>query len=81
MKFGDIKFLIDKKNEPMVIVNDATYELIREGEVVTSGSCDIIEGKILRILFEANEVGSYKLILTYRVGEEIRKPRYYINVS
>ena len=70
--------IISTKNEK-VVITEATYTIAHDGELFTSGSCEV-EENIMQFLAEMNEYGVYDVEVTYKVAPEVRKARCRINV-
>ncbi|MBR4419345.1 MAG: hypothetical protein IKV70_06425 [Phascolarctobacterium sp.] len=75
-----VQFAIHSSKSQKVVVTQANYELTQKGEVVESGSCEIVDGATLQILLEVSKAGNYELEVTYMVAPEIRKARCTVNV-
>ncbi len=63
-----------------VVVTDARYELLKNGEVVKTGKADI-DGRKLSCMFEAEETGSFLLRVFVTVPPETVKAEVNIDVS
>lgn len=63
-----------------VVVTDAYYELLKNGEVVKTGIVDI-DGRKISCMFEAEETGSFLLRVFVTVPPETVKAELYIDVS
>lgn len=63
-----------------VVVTDAHYELLKNGEVVKTGNVDI-DGRKISCMFEAEETGSFLLRVFVTVPPETVKAELYIDVS
>ena len=61
-------------------ISSATYELLRNNEVVESGELEI-NGHKLSYYFTPQERGFYLFEVTYKVGGSTRMARYHINVD
>ena len=72
--------IVPKKSSDVVVVTEATYELINQyKKIVDSGTCDI-DGKVLTILLAPVDVGSYTLKISARVGAERIIEKSVVNV-
>lgn len=71
-----------KKTNEIAVVNSALYELIncKDEKTVDGGNCEIESNK-LKILLDLVESGTYKLIVTARIGVEIIKSNTIVKVG
>lgn len=64
--------IIPNSKEDIVVISSATYEILRGGQVIKSGNCEIdSETKIVGFLFEADDVGKYTARFRVTVPPEI----------
>ena len=75
-----VQFLISSKKKEPIIITSATYTVTHNGEMVTSGDCEI-DGSTILVLLDPLNIGSYQLEITYTIPPEIRKARCEIDVS
>ena len=72
--------IFPKKKSEVVVITYADYVLKnRDGEIVDSGICEI-DGRELSAFLSMQTKGSYKLVMTARVGAEKVKANTIINV-
>lgn len=76
-----VQFEILSTKQQKVVVLEANYTIKHEGEVVDSGSCEIVDDSILQIMVDAFDVGSYDLEITYTIAPEVRKVRCKFHVG
>ena len=81
---GETKYvqfeMISRKGEK-VIVTDAVYTITHNGEMVETGTCEILNGNSVQFLIQMDEHGTFDVEVTYKVAPETRKARCKINVD
>lgn len=75
-----LDFLITHKTNDAFTIRQAEYTLSRGDRVVSNGDC-VIDGHKLSAFIEPNARGHYMLELTYLIGAETRKARYFVDVG
>lgn len=80
-KFVEAKVVPSKRNETVVVAY-ASYELSKKasGEVTEQGNCEV-KGNTVRHLLRTNEVGTYSLKITAKVGLETVIQRVLVSVK
>ena len=64
--------IIPNNKDDIVVISSATYNIIKSGQTIQSGNCDIDpETKIVGFLFEANNIGRYTARFSVTVPPEI----------
>lgn len=75
-----LKFEISNRQYPVFTITSATYEILKDNEVVDQGIMDISE-HIITMSFTPEERGYHWLEITYTIGPDTVKARYKINVD
>ena len=72
-------FEIKSKTGRDLVIAQASFKLIDNGEVIQEGSCSV-EGLKLNCLVKPDRTGAMYLEITYIIAPETRKARITINV-
>ena len=72
-----VKFIIRSRKKEKFAVKETTYELYHEGNLESSGACEILsDGSelYLKIMLSPNQRSRrYRLVVTYQIGLETKK--------
>lgn len=74
-----VEFKVKSTINQIIFITAATYELIKDGEVLTAGACEISDD-IVSALVQPSEKGMFELVVTYVVGAETRKIKVNLKV-
>lgn len=77
----EIQVIPNDEND-IAVISSATYDIIKGGQVVKSGNCDIdYETKIVGLLFEADNIGKYTARFRVTVPPEVLNTDVICEVS
>ena len=76
----NLPFRVRSLTGQSVVITDAVFKLMSNGEVIQEGKCDI-DGQMIYCLIKPTEIGCMYIEIEYVIAPETRKARFNINVT
>ena len=80
---GETQALTFKASDPRIsnfTIQSASYTITQKGVEIQTGDCTIT-GQSITALVTMDEIGFFDMVITYKIGQEVLKAMFVIQVS